>query len=172
MPSSFFDENCPLCRDQARGTSWVRLILNNQRTVYECAAFYRVTEKYVEEHIYEHFNTELDVTPDDPDYVKKKMLKFITVIELWFDNMVTTSGVNIDRATIEMGLKMIREIRDSLKVVGEIDGKLNRTDPAIQIINMKNDLKQLTNVIMMDMCPDCQTKALKAMEQLQLPAKT
>lgn len=149
--------------------AWTRLILANQRTALECAKSLGMTPEDVHTHIYHHVTVE-DTTmdPNNPDYIRNKLLKFMQILELWFDDM-TINGIP-ERSDMDMILKLIRAMQDSLKIVGELDGKLNKVDPKLQIINIQNDMRALTNVIMMDMCPDCQPKALAAIEGMKLTA--
>lgn len=121
-----------------------------------------MTPEAVNEHIYHHVNHEQALHHDNPDYVRLKMVKFADILELWLDGMIVSN--QIDRATMDMALRLIKEIRENLKVMAEIDGKLNKADPKLQIINIKNDYKRLTNVLMMDLCDNCRPKALKAIE--------
>ena len=120
----------------------------------------------VNNHIYHHVDHEVIPSPDNPDYIRHKMNKFANIIELWFDEMVVQR--TLDRSTMEMALKLIKEIRENLKVIAEMNGDLNRVDPKIQIINITNDFKKLTNVIMMDACDECRPKMIAAVEQMQV----
>jgi len=161
-----YDENCPMCRDPIRSMSWVRLILNHQRTPFEAAEDMGMKPEDVNNHIYHHVDHETIPSPDNPDYLRYKMNKFANIIELWFDDMVVQR--TLDRATMEMALKLVKEIRENLKVIGEMDGQLNRVDPKVQIINITNDFKKLTNVIMMDACDECRPKMLAAVEGMNI----
>lgn len=161
-----YDENCPLCRDPVNSASWVRLILNYHRTAFDCAEAMGMTPEAVNEHVYHHVNHEQALHHDNPDYVRLKMVKFADILELWLDGMIVSN--QIDRATMEMALKLIKEIRENLKIIAEMNGDLNRVDPKIQIINITNDFKKLTNVIMMDACDECRPKMIAAVEQMQV----
>lgn len=125
-----------------------------------------MTPEAVNHHIYHHVDHEANPSPDHPEYIRHKMNKFANILELWFDGMVVDG--NLDRSTMEMAMKLIKEIRENLKIIGEMDGKLNRVDPKIQIINITNDVKKLTNVIMMDCCDECRPKMISAVEQMQI----
>lgn len=160
------DEHCPLCKDPIRGMSWTRLILNHHRTSLECAKELGIEPEDVNNHIYNHLPDNAFPDPNSPDYVRNKMLKFASILELWFDDMVIDK--KIDRMTMELALKLVKEIRETAKVIGEIDGQLNKTDPKIQIINITNDFKKLTNVLMMDACDECRPKLLKAVEGMNI----
>lgn len=161
-----YDENCPLCRDPVKSASWVRLILNYHRTALECAEQMGMTPEAVNEHVYHHVSHESVVHPDNPEYVRLKMVKFADILELWLDGMIIDN--NIERGTMDMALRLIKEIRENLKVIAEMNGDLNRADPKLQIINITNDFKKLTNVLMMDLCDQCKPKALKAIEGMSM----
>ena len=155
-----------MCNDPQKAASWVRLITNNQRTSLECAKFFGMDPEDVNRHIYNHVNFEEGDDPNDPDYIRKKMIKFIKLVELWMDDMIIEGTP--DRSTMDMLLKLMSEIRSNLRILGEVDGKLNRADPKLQIINIKNDFKQLTNVIMMEACDHCKPLMLNAIENMQV----
>lgn len=155
-----------MCKDPLRSMSWVRLILNHQRTAFEAAEDFGMKPEDVNNHIYHHVDHEAIPSPENPDYLRYKMNKFANIIELWFDDMVVQR--TLDRATMEMALKLVKEIRENLKVIGEMDGQLNRVDPKVQIINITNDFKKLTNVIMMDCCDECRPKMLKTVESMNI----
>lgn len=161
-----------MCKDPIRGMSWVRLIMNHQRTSHECAADMGMTPEDVNQHIYHHVSDHDVMNPDDPEYIRKKLIKFLTILELWLDRMIIDNNQGLDRATMEIALKLMGESGKLFKIVGEIDGQINRADPKLQIINITNDYKRLTNVIMMEMCDECRPKALAAVEamQVQLPS--
>lgn len=160
------DENCPLCKDPLRGMSWTRLILNHHRTAMDCAKDFGIEPEAVNNHIFNHLEQSAFQDPNSPDYIRNKMLKFANILELWFDDMVVDR--KIDRATMELALKLVKEIRESAKVIAEIDGQINKSDPKVQIINITNDFKKLTNVIMMDCCDNCRPKMISAVENMQI----
>ena len=164
--NTIYDENCPLCRDPVTSASWERLILNYHRTAFDCADALGMTPEAVNEHIYHHCSHESALHHDNPDYVRLKMVKFADILELWLDGMIVDT--KIERSTMDMAIRLIKEIRENLKVMAEIDGKLNKSDPKLQIINITNDFKRLTNVLMMDLCDECRPKALKAIEGMSM----
>ena len=145
--------------------SWTRLIMNHIRTPMECADELGMTPEDVNKHIYEHVSDNAFDDPNSPDYTRKKMLKFVTILESWFDDM--TVEPKIDRSTMEIALKLVKEITNSIKVIGEIDGQLNKVDPKVQIINITNDYKRLTGILMMDLCDCCRPNVMRVIEQMQ-----
>jgi hypothetical protein len=125
-----------------------------------------MTPEAVNEHVYQHVNHEQAIHHDNPDYVRLKMVKFADILELWLDGMIIDN--KIERGTMDMALRLIKEIRENLKVIAEMNGDINRADPKVQIINITNDFKRLTNVLMMDLCDNCRPKALKAIEGMSM----
>ena len=166
---SIFNEDCPMCQDPTKSMSWVRLIMANQRTALECAKYFNMDPKLVNEHVYKHITVE-DATmdPNNPDYMKNKLFKFLNILEVFFDDMTITGKP--DRNDIDLIMRLISSMQSTLKIVGELDGKLNKADPKLQIINVQNDMRALTNVIMMDLCDHCQPIAMKAVEKMQITA--
>jgi len=161
-----FDDTCPLCNNPAKASSWVRLILNNHRTAIACAEFFKTTPEQVNKHIYSHYDVADTVSPNDPEFIKDKLLKLLSTIELWFDEAIIDNA--IDRGTVDLALKMSREIRDTLKLYGELNGQLSQQNATINIVAIQNNYRQLTNTLMMDLCPDCQIKVMRVIENKRL----
>ncbi|TRZ80784.1 hypothetical protein D4R86_03785 [bacterium] len=125
-----------------------------------------MTPEQVNDHVYNHFDAEGEMSPDNPDYIRNKLLKLIQIIEIWFDEIVVRNDV--DRNAIDAALSISKEIRSALKLIGELDGKLNQGQADFQLIELKRQYKMLTDTVMMELCPECQDKILHAVEQKAL----
>jgi len=81
-------------------------------------------------------------------------------IEEWLN--LTMESDKLDRATMDFGLKLSREMRETLKLVAELEGKLKRGDTyQQQFLQIQGDMNMLVGTVLSDMCPACQMKLIQ-----------
>lgn len=74
------------------------------------------------------------------------------------------------------GVKLMKETRETLKLVAELQGKLSKGSNTYQnqYIQIQGDFQMFTSSVLENACPSCQQKLLTVMKekQLQLPSSS
>ncbi|MCK9459941.1 MAG: hypothetical protein M0R80_09915 [Proteobacteria bacterium] len=158
-----YDENCPLCRSPIQADAWSRLILSNEKSSMECAKEFDISVEEVNEHIYKHSSgLDADGDPNTPEHLKNKLLRFSHICEIWMDEMIVSK--ELDPSKLDKVLKLMDVIEKQLVSRAQIAGIIKKDAPQIQITNVQNNIDNLTNVIMMKLCPECKKIAIAEME--------
>ena len=158
---------CVLCRDKTASMAWAKLITRGIRTPIECAAYYGISPEDVNDHLNNHIMYKNEEgRMDSPDYVVSKVLKIVEAMDEFFDEM-RIQDTTIDRSTMDLILRLSKELRESLKLLADLQGRLGNSNET-RVIEITNNYKMLTQVIMTEMCGDCQMKVIDAMDRLQL----
>jgi len=75
---------------------------------------------------------------------------------------------------METMIKLIRETRDTIKTLGEFEGRLNRQTPVQINISMINQrYERLQDFLLNEVCDECRLKVINLMDELkQIPSTT
>ncbi|MFA5760476.1 MAG: hypothetical protein WC877_01785 [Dehalococcoidales bacterium] len=162
---------CKIC-DSPIGLEWTQKLQKGNITVAEMALKFKTTVAEVEDHNLNH-EISVAVVPhvkfsekiQDPDYLLDKVESILDRVERWLDLNVD-DGDDPDPRTIDRGTKLVKEMRETIKLVYELQGKFNKGDTYHQqYIQIQGNYNQFVNNALEQMCPMCQQKVLEMMEE-------
>lgn len=164
---------CKICDAGSIGRSWSKDLLLGKKTILEASIFFDCTQEDILDHI-NHHEIIVDVTSGDyesPDFYMNELLTLFNMMKDWV-NLVLQSK-QLDSRDMELGLKLSKEIREILKLLGEFHGKNDKSKDInvnIELINQK--YMMITNFITKELCPECQLKVIDLMDQIEEPKTT
>lgn len=164
---------CNMCLAGGTGTAWCKDILAGNKTYNQAATFFHMLPLDVMEHVNQHAITVDDATgvADSPDFYLRELLKVLKALKDWME--YCTTQANVSRGDIDLGIRLSKEVRETLKVLGEFQGRYNATkNPTVQLTEVHQKYMELTDVIMAEVCPKCQSKILHVIEKTGLPRIT
>jgi hypothetical protein len=165
---------CKICNGGRIGYKWDRDLRLGTKKPREAALQFKMELDEVLEHLESHMmkvppaeDVELERIITDPEYLLQKSAKILLQIEDWITIVREVDNISIQE--ISQGAKLLKEYRDTLKFVAELQGKLNKGDTYHQqFVQIQGDYNQFTSNVLETVCPDCQAKLLKKMNTLQL----
>jgi sarcosine oxidase delta subunit len=160
---------CNICNAGKVGLKWTRELNIGNKSLRVAALEFNMTIDEVMEHLNSHHMEDTEETIDvmelvkNPAFFYRELWTLIVNLKEWLE--VTRETGDLDRNNIELGLKLLREIRETLKLIAELDGKLNKGDTyQIQYNQIQGDFNVLISTVLGEVCDECQGKVLKAME--------
>lgn len=172
-------KKCKLCDAGEMSNKWIKDMLVGKKSPQTVANQFGVTVEEVMDHAYNHEQCEVGNEMDALTFEQflDTMKMQLNKINNWFKIVIDTDEPTTEN--VAMAVKLIKEIRDTLRVIAEIEGKLaakgDTTQITVQIAAVQKNYKQLTNLILKEVCPACQEKLILKMEAenlLELPNKT
>lgn len=170
---------CPLCDAGDVGRIWSKDILTGRKNIQEAALFFKTTSSIVQQHIYEHYKPDTVVVDDscDPaveseDFYLRELHRLLKQLKDWTNYCV--KATDMSNRDIETMLKLVKETRDTIKVLGEFEGRINKQAQIqvnIAMINQRYDLIQ--KFLLTEACDECKIKVIDLMDELsKLPETT
>jgi hypothetical protein len=103
---------------------------------------------------------------NDPQYLLKKAAKIVMRLDDWTDFLTETE--DLSPQSISQSAKLVKETRETLKFIAELQGKFNKGDTYHQqFVQIQGDYNQFTNNVLETVCPSCQKKLLSTMKLLK-----
>jgi len=155
------------------GKIWTRQLLMGAKGFNDAARFFHMPAKDILTHINtHHFDFDEQTGEyDSPDFYLKELLKVFKLLKAWLDYLVTQP--NLSQRDIDLGLRLSREVRETLKTLGDFQGRFDKSDDDLVNIEMLNRrYMTLTETMLHEVCPKCQVKVLKILDQQSLPEIT
>lgn len=161
---------CNLC-NSSLGARWTSEIHLGMKKVSTAAIEFNMTVDEVLDHINTHapIEKETDIVNflDDPDYIKREVMKSHFRLKDWLEVMLETEGFGAHN--MNLGIKLIAENNKSLKLLADLDGKLNHQDQTkLRLIEVQNNIKMLTSSISECTCADCKKKLFERIREQKL----
>jgi predicted Zn-ribbon and HTH transcriptional regulator len=160
-------DTCPLCRDR-KSVRWCEKIALGQRTIKEAAIAFDVTEKDIEEHIYEHepqWGKPADSRAYERGFYVERLESLHSDLQGWADEVMCGAPTP---ENIRLGIQLTKEVRETLRLLGEVT-KILKDDEAqaalAAVKQMQTRYLALTNIIVTSSCPECKAKILKSIEE-------
>jgi hypothetical protein len=172
--------DCELCRAGDTGRIWSEDILTGKKNLHEAALFFKTTTTVVLEHINKHYVPtqsvgEYDDIPDcehPEDFYLRELHRILKQLKDWTNYCVKSTDMS--NRDIETMLKVIKETRDTLKVLGEFEGRINKQAQVqvnIAMINQRYD--RIQDFLVREVCDECKIKVIDLMDELtKLPETT
>jgi hypothetical protein len=166
------NDNCPVCSAKSLGAAKIRACNMGSTTPYVVAAELGCSFEQVMTHINE--SHEIQVDADDnlqsPDALLNRLMKNMNTLKEWTDFVIGSVATpkDVDRAKVDMLVKLTQEIRKTVESIAELQGRKGPGDTIIQLQTLNMKVIQLTNTVVDVSCPECKMKILAAMERQQL----
>lgn len=161
-------KKCPMCEAGIIGRNATKAIIFGTPGALESAVVqFKMTPLEVQEHCTNH---EIKVDEEEGIYESKdmfmdKLLKLLKRLDNWMKYLENHAT---DRETITLGLKLVKETRETMKDLAEFQGRLDRRGNVnVQIDTLNMQYNQLQNVILKGLCPECQETVIKLLSTPQ-----
>lgn len=163
--------SCPLCDAGDTGNIWSKDILTGRKNIHEAALHFKTTASVVQEHVYEHYNPEPIVEEacqvESEDYYIRELHILLKQLKDWTNYCI--KATDMSNRDIETMLKLVKETRDTLKVLGEFEGRINKQAQVqvnIGLINERYD--KIQKFLLNEACDECKLKMIELMDQLTI----
>lgn len=158
---------CNICNSGQYGAKWTAELNLGTKKVSTAAIEFNMSIEDVLTHINDHKmeteNVNLEELLNDPNFFYRELLMLHVRLKDWMAFMMETEEFGV--ANIDRGIKLIKEIRETLKLLAELQGKLNKGDTYHQqFIQIKGDMQMFTTSVIENVCPDCQSKILDVID--------
>lgn len=165
---------CNICNsDPEICAKWTKDLTLKKKRIQDACIEFKMDPLDVIDHLDKHAIPVVDEVDEEPDIIKlmespeflyKELYGLFTSVKSWLE--FTMENERLDRTSIDMGIKLTREIRDTLKFIAELQGKLNKGDTyQIQYNQIHGDFNSLVGVILNELDDVNQLKVLKAIEK-------
>lgn len=155
---------CNICNCGDIGVKWTKELRMGSKSLRAAGIEFTMTPDEVFDHVKNHVLPENDSTSlvsllDDPNFFYNELLTLFRNLKDWLTFTMETE--RWDKSNMDMGIKLIREIRETLKFIAELQGKLNKGDTYHQqFLQIQGDLNLLMGTVLNKMCPTCQQEVL------------
>lgn len=163
---------CKLCQAGEIGRLWSKDIILGRKSPQEAMAAFEMQREDVLEHINNHEIITNDTTGnyESPDFYINEILKSLKMLKDWMNYCSLNSSKK--KEDVELFIKLNKEIRETLKCLGEFHGRIgNSTSTTVNIAVLNQKYMMLTNVLQTEVCPECRLKVIEAMEQIEIKEK-
>jgi len=154
---------CNICNTPHTGKQWDTELKLGTKQPRDAALFFNMTIDEVLEHLETHVmpeiseSSELELMVNDPQYLLKKAAKIVMRLDDWTDFLTETE--DLSPQSISQSAKLVKETRETLKFIAELQGKFNKGDTYHQqFVQIQGDYNQFTNNVLASVCPSCRKK--------------
>lgn len=161
---------CNICNAGGqRAINWTRDLNANKRSIQEACIEFSMTPEEVYEHMSSHVipelvnNVDVESVLNDPAFFYRELYDLFTTMRDWLSFTMETE--RLDRTTIDTGLKLIKEIRETLKLIAELQGKIKKGNTyQIQYNQIQGEFNVLMGTVLSHACDKCQLEIMNAIE--------
>lgn len=157
------------------GRLWTRDIILGRKNILDASIQFHCSQAEVLEHINTHeILTNNSGDYESPDFYMGELLKLFKMLKDWLNYCVQTDKMR--REDYKIALQMIKETRETLKALGEFQGRLDsKSNVTVNIEMINQKYLQITNLLMNEVCDECRLKVINLMDQLdevkEIPAQ-
>jgi len=166
------EQPCPVCKAGSLGAAMIRDCHLGKKTTFQVATELETTNEFVMRHINESHELTIDDDGDlqSPDKLLNDLLKTLKTLKQWTDFVVMNvdSPEKIDRAKVDMLVRLSQEARKTIESVATLQGRKGPGDTYLQMQVLNQKVMLLTNTVLDAACSDCKVKILEAMESQPL----
>jgi len=168
---------CPICKSGAFGIKFTR-DFHTRPDVHarDLAVHFNMTEEEVMDHINNHElvvsiqqtpNGDLKKRVSSPDFYLDELGTLYGAIRDCFE-CINQDQDNYDSVKIQQLTTLNKELRETLKVMAELQGRLKGPGDAQKVTKIEGNLTILYSVIEGGvLCPVCQEKVMKKLEKVE-----
>ncbi len=168
IPLGVPTEKCKICNSPI-GLEWTQMLQHGEIDRLDMADKFGVPLVVVDDHLLNHHmehaienRKKFSEIVKDPDYLYDELHYIINRLKHWLDSLDEDEP---DLQTIKQGATLIKEFRETIKFVADLEGKFNRGDTYHQqFIQIQGDYNQFTNMVLEHVCPACQLKLSGVMD--------
>jgi DNA mismatch repair ATPase MutS len=155
-----------MCDAGEVGRLWSKWIIMGSKTAQDTALQFKMLPAEVMDHVNNHeivVNEEKGIY-ESPDLLMNELLKILKQLKDW---MKYISTIDYDKDDIDTFVKLTKELRETIKVMGEFQGKLNKGNNVnVNVAMINQRYEQFTYLLMDEVCEDCRLKVLNLMDHL------
>jgi hypothetical protein len=154
---------CPLCHAAPElSEDYRKRLAMGELDPRIIARQYDISIADVMEHVYEH-GEPLDVQDFGFEYYEARMKVLFRRFDDWMT--IITNTYEPSESSVRMAATLSKELRENMKLMGEFAGKIGMVHYEHELADMQVKFAKLTDIIIKESCPECQSKILEAMEQ-------
>lgn len=173
---------CPLCKAGDVGQIWSKDILIGKKNLEEAALFFKTTRTVVLEHMNDHYKPEStpvepEVIPADmpeeaqKDFYLRELHHMLRQLKDWTNYCIQSSDMN--NRDIETMIKLVKETRDTIKTLGEFEGRINKqAQVQVNIAMINQRYSEIEKFLLTEACDECKLKVIDLMDRLSQPEIT
>jgi len=160
--------SCKIC-ESSQGIEWTQKLQRGEKRPMDAALHFNMTVAEVDNHILNHDMEYIALVPkkkfsekiQDPEFMMEKVGNMVDMIEHWIEIQADNED-DLDPKSIDRLVKVVKELRDTYKLVFELQGKFNKGDTYYQqLVQIQGDYKQYTGMVLDILCPNCQKKLME-----------
>lgn len=163
---------CPLCDAGDEGNVWSKDILLGRKNIAEASRFFNTTNSVVLEHVNKHYKPQDTVTGNstsdcvkDRDFYLNELHMLLKQLKDWTNYCIRSS--NMGTRDIELLLKLVKETRDTIKTLGEFEGRINKQSQVqVNIALVNQRYSAIEHFLLNDTCDECRLKVIDLMDSL------
>ena len=165
---------CNICNTPHSGKQWDTELKLGTKQPRDAALFFNMTIDEVLEHLETHVMpesnevSEFELMINDPQYILKEAAKIVIRLRDWIDFLTETE--DLSPQSISQSAKLVKETRETLKFIAELQGKFNKGNTyQQQFIQIQGDYNQFTQSVLevVSKYPNCQKELLSTMKLLK-----
>ena len=134
----------------------------------EAANQFGMSVEAVNDHVAEHeyMTSDERLIYESKDFYVRELAKIFNMLQNWL-NYVIGADV-ISKQDLNMGIKLSREVRETIVKLAEFQGRLDKSAGTTEkILKMEKKYLEVSSVIMTKVCPECQLKVIEAIQDLK-----
>jgi len=168
--SSMSEKKCPICAAGSEGFFVTESYLQGRVSFRQICDLFNVTKQQALEHIHLHHPNGYEEKPSDDlqqiiNY-RNKFYLLLLDLEMWINRVKNTGGEELSYKTINALTSLIKEYRQVLSVLAELDGKINKNQVVVELQNYNQKLDEIVTLIVEELCDDCRAKVLGKLENV------
>jgi endonuclease III-like uncharacterized protein len=159
---------CELCDAGDVGKLWTKELHLGKKNVHEAALFFKTGQNEVLDHINNHDEPDEPEEEDSSDFYIRELKRLFKLQKDWIEYCIQSR--DLQRQDIETLIKLSKETRETIRSIGEFEGRLNKQPQVsvnIAIINKQYD--QMKRIFETELCEECKVRVI---DQMDLIAET
>jgi hypothetical protein len=160
---------CNMCKAGEIGRIWSKDIILGRKSPQEAAVQFTMSVAEVMDHINTHeiIIDEEGGNYESPDFYINEVLKSLKAVKDWMTYCQLSSSKK--KEDIDLFIKLNKELRETIKCLGEFHGRLgSKGSVTINIETLNQRYLAITNILNTEVCPECRLKVLKALEEIEV----
>lgn len=159
---------CPMCVEKRDGAKWTRDILMGLVTPKDAAVHFGMDVEQVTDHVNDHVFMTNDerLIYESKDFYVRELAKIYNMLQDWLKYVIGADYIT--KQDLDMGIKLSREVRETVVKLAEFQGRLDKTAGTTEkVLKMEKQYIMLTSKIVAGVCPECQQIVLEAIQDLK-----
>ncbi len=161
-------EGCQMCEERREGAKWTKDILMGLKSPKEAAVHFGMSVEQVNDHVNDHVYMTNDerLIYESKDFYVRELAKIYNMLQDWMQYVIGAD--TITKQDLDMGIKLSREVRETIVKLAEFQGRLDKSAGATEkMLKLERQYIKLTSDIVAGVCPECQLKVLDVIHDLE-----